>query len=95
VKPKTDYYRDAHPVARDVLLLIEVGDSTLRYDLDTKARLYATHGIAEYWVVDVAGHTVWRHRGPSRGQYSDIEQVSAGALALPGSTGEVLVAELF
>jgi Uma2 family endonuclease len=95
VRPKANYYRDAHPVGRDVLLLIEISDSTLRYDLDTKARLYATHGVIEYWVVDLVTHTVWRHRGPSGGKYSNIEQVSAGALALPAGTGEVSIAELF
>ena len=44
--------------ADDVLLLIEVSDTTLRYDLDVKARLYATHGIPEYWVVDLVGNRV-------------------------------------
>lgn len=95
VNPRVDHYREAHPVARDVLLLIEVSDSTLRYDLDTKARLYATHGIEEYWVVDLAACTVWRHRQPSGTRYSDIEQVSAGTLALPVGKGEVRVGDLF
>jgi Uma2 family endonuclease len=95
VKHAPDNYRRAHPVAGDALLLIEVSESTLRYDLDTKARLYATHGIEEYWVVDLAARTVWRHRRPSGGTYSDVEQVGAGGLALPGNMGEVLLADLF
>jgi len=48
VKPRSDAYRNAHPIAADVLLLIEVSESTLRFDLEVKSRLYATHGIPEY-----------------------------------------------
>lgn len=95
VTPRADHYRGAHPVARDVLLLIEVSDSTLRYDLDTKARLYAAHGITEYWVVDLVAGRVWRHRGPNRGRYAEIEQIAEGTLALPHGKGEVNIAGLF
>lgn len=95
VLPSSDGYRRAHPAARDVLLLIEVSDSTLRYDLETKARLYATHGIDEYWVVDLVARCVWRHRARTGRQYAAIDQVSAGTLALPLGKGEVPLAELF
>jgi Uma2 family endonuclease len=94
VKP-SDHYRHAHPVARDVLLLIEVSDSTLRYDLETKARLYATNGIPEYWVVDLAAQCVWRHRAPKGEQYTAIDQVRSGTLPLPLREREVAVAQLF
>jgi len=53
VKAKADYYREGHPVADDVLLLIEVADSTVDYDLKIKIPLYAKHGIAECWLVDL------------------------------------------
>jgi Uma2 family endonuclease len=66
VRRTADAYRHDHPTAKDVLLLIEVSDSTLRYDLDTKTRLYAAHGIPEYWVIDVVNRRVVRHRAPSR-----------------------------
>ena len=46
-------YRDRHPVPEDVYLLIEVADSTLKYDCDRKARLYASANMLEYWVIDV------------------------------------------
>jgi Uma2 family endonuclease len=95
VKTKPAGYRRAHPTADDVLLLIEVSDTTLRYDLDVKARLYATHGIAEYWVVDLVANRVWCHRLPSGTRYAERTEVTAGALALPGGVGEILVAELF
>lgn len=44
---RADYYEGAHPGARDVLLLVEISDSTLLYDRDVKARLYARHGMPE------------------------------------------------
>src|SRR5690606_10483684 len=64
VKAKRGGYRE-HPLARDVLLLIEVSDSTLRYDLGKRARLYAVHAIPEYWVFDLRRNCVWRHGVPS------------------------------
>jgi Uma2 family endonuclease len=95
LKPGARTYRDAHPVAENVLLLIEISDSTLRYDLETKARLYATHGIPEYWVVDLLGHRVWRHRGPSGQQYVQCDEITEGVLKLPELRGEIAVAGLF
>src|SRR5690606_26748569 len=52
LKPRSGGYRQ-HPTPSDVLLLVEVSDSTLRYDLGRRARLYANHLIPEYWVVDL------------------------------------------
>jgi Uma2 family endonuclease len=52
VRQRADGYLEAHPGAADAVLVIEVTDSSLRFDLDTKARLYAEAGIIWYWVVD-------------------------------------------
>lgn len=59
-------------VAADALLVAEVSDSTLRYDLGPKARLYARSGIPEYWVVDVNVPRVVVHRDPSPSGYRSI-----------------------
>lgn len=48
--PRADFYSEAHPVAEDVLLLIEVCDTTVRYDREVKLPLYARHGVAEVWL---------------------------------------------
>jgi Uma2 family endonuclease len=95
LRPRAEGYRRAHPTAVDVLLLIEVSDTTLRYDLGRKARLYATHGIAEYWVVDLVAHRVWLHRKPTGAQYSDRSEIAEGTLEIPQRLGEIAVAELF
>ncbi len=95
VKAKTAGYRRAHPSPGDVLLLIEVSDTTLRYDLNVKARLYATHEVPEYWVVDLVANRVFRHRLPSGSRYGERVEIAAGSLALPNGLGEIAVAELF
>ena len=78
-----------HPQPRDLELLDEVADSTLYFDLTTKAALYARAGIADYWVLDVAGRRMIVHRDPSEGRYASIvvygSEESVAPLAAPGS----------
>ena len=69
-------YRQAHPTPQDVLLLIEVADSSLDYDHDVKLPLYATAGIAEVFVVDTVQDIVERFTEPRDGRYQRV--VSAG-----------------
>jgi Uma2 family endonuclease len=65
--------RRIRPTNEDVLLLIEVSDSSLKQDLGEKAGLYAQHGVLEYWVVDVNAEQVHVMRGPTDGAYSTVE----------------------
>ena len=62
-------YIDCHPTAADVLLLIEVAQSTLNYDLNEKAELYAEAGIGEYWIVDANASCVHVFRDPQSTAY--------------------------
>ncbi|PZR35703.1 Uma2 family endonuclease [Caulobacter segnis] len=72
----------------NVGLVIEIADSTLRYDLAFKAELYAQHGVRDYWVVDVNTDTLIVHRGLAGGVYRDVTHHAARetvtALVLPG-----------
>jgi Uma2 family endonuclease len=95
VKRRADGYRTTHPTAADVLLIVEVSESTLRFDLGVKSRLYAMHGIPEYWVVDLLGNRVCRHRRPSGTSYVERDDVSAGALPLPLPGIEIEIGDLF
>ena len=52
-KKKTDNYLSTHPTAADIILIIEISDSTLKYDRETKLPLYAETGISHYWIVDL------------------------------------------
>jgi Uma2 family endonuclease len=72
LKPRADYYRDALPAPADVLLLIEVAESTQRYDRTVKAPLYARHGIPELWVIDLENTLVHFYRRPAGDAYAEI-----------------------
>jgi Uma2 family endonuclease len=64
LRPRADRYYRSHPVAADALLVIEVADTTLRYDLEIKRPLYARAGVAELWIVDVDRRELHMFRAP-------------------------------
>ena len=67
LRPRADFYTTSHPGAADVLLVIEVADTSLAYDLGTKVPLYARHGIPEVWVIDAATRRIRVFRRPVGG----------------------------
>ncbi len=71
-------YGSQHPTPEDVVLLIEVSDTTVAYDIGGKALLYAQAGIRDYWVVLVNEAAIVRHRGPSAEGYQEVVRL-AGA----------------
>jgi Uma2 family endonuclease len=71
--PRDDFYAESHPTAADVLLLIEVADTSLGYDRGEKADLYAAAGIVEYWLADVTRRRVMVHSGPMSSGYALVE----------------------
>ena len=75
---RADFYRSGAPTPADVLLVVEVADTSLRYDLETKAALYARHGIADYWVQDINGHRLLVHRDPTADGYRSIDSLYRG-----------------
>ena len=72
LKPRADDYESALPTTDDILLVIEVADTTLNYDRDTKLPIYARHGIAEVWLVDITGQKLTVHREPGPKGYSRL-----------------------
>ncbi len=78
LKPRTDFYAAQHPEPSDVLLIVEVADSSRAFDRTVKAPLYARAGIAELWVVDVIDGVIDAHRKPARGSYRDITRFRRG-----------------
>jgi len=89
LKPRADLYRNSHPKADDVLLLVEVSDTTLRFDRGEKASLYAWHGIREYWVVDLPNRQIHRMQEPASGTYHSITSLSAPATVAAGAFPEI------
>lgn len=90
-------YRERDAFAEDVLLLIEVADTSLAYDRTIKLRLYAQVGIPEYWIVDCTAESVEVYRDPSGESYRDVIRASAPATltlqAFPDV--ELTLAEIF
>jgi Uma2 family endonuclease len=64
LRPRADFYTSAHPGPADVLLVIEVADTSLVYDLGVKVPRYARHGIPEVWVIDAATRCTHAFREP-------------------------------
>jgi Uma2 family endonuclease len=68
-------YPDAHPQPEDVLLLIEVADTSLATDRGAKLELYARAGIGEFWIVDLTTDGVLVHRKPCGDNYDAVMRV--------------------
>jgi Uma2 family endonuclease len=78
LRPRPDFYASSTPTSADVLLLVEVADTTLRTDLGRKARIYASGGVSEYWVVDLNNRVLYVHRSPSGATYTDRQVLAPG-----------------
>jgi Uma2 family endonuclease len=83
VRPRQDYYLGGHPMPADVLLLIEIADSTRRRDQRRKIPLYAAAGIPEVWLVDVRRSRIGVYRDPQHGRYGDPGHALRGATLTP------------
>ena len=79
LRHRADFYAAAHPTPEDVLLVVEVADTSLRYDRDVKIPLYARAGIAEAWLVDLASGTVEAFTQPTPQGYQQSRRVGRDA----------------
>lgn len=91
----TLYRRTTDSVSRrepgDVLLVVEVADSSLEYDSSTKLRLYASFGIPEYWIIDIRTKRVLVHRQPTADGYREVSvQAGGDSLALAADSDIVI-----
>jgi len=84
-------YSQSHPSR--ALLIIEVADSSLEHDRETKASLYAAAGVPEYWIVDVIARVVEVHTQPGAGGYASVQRSETNSVlsiaALPDVTVDV------
>ncbi|NBC15286.1 MAG: Uma2 family endonuclease [Gammaproteobacteria bacterium] len=66
LRPRDDFYEGDNPTSADTLLVIEVSDSSVRYDREVKVPLYAAHGVPEVWLVDLPQRCleIYREPGP-------------------------------
>jgi Uma2 family endonuclease len=88
LKRREDFYAERHPEPGDVLLVVEVADTSRRTDRERKIPLYARAGLPEVWLVDLPRDVIEVHREPAAGAYRNVQTVSRdGMLAileLPG-----------
>ncbi len=91
VRPRDDYYRSEHPRAGDVLLLIEVSDTSARLDLGRKRVLYAKAGVVEYWVLDLVRKVAVVNRDPRGDAYSSVTEHAAQEQIAPLAFPDIIV----
>ena len=78
-----DFYKSRHPDPSDVHLLVEVADSSLVYDRQTKVPLYARHGIPEVWLVNLVERHIAVYRDPAPDGYRSVSIVRQGGTLRP------------
>lgn len=89
LRPRVNRYANAHPGPEDVLLLIEVSDTTLAYDRRIKLPLYARHGVPEVWIVDLEGEVVEVFRSPTSAGYAETLRLQRDAALSPALVSNV------
>ncbi len=83
LRPREDDYGGGLPVVADILLLVEVADSSVAYDRDVKLPLYAAHGIVEVWLVDLPAGVVEVWTEPDATGYTSLRRMGPGRSLSP------------
>ncbi len=83
LRPRADFYESSNPRPEDVLLLIEVADSSVHFDRTVKIPLYAANGVAEVWLLDLQRKQVEVHLDPGSAGYRKILLPETGQLLIP------------
>lgn len=90
IKPRGRHYLGKLPESGDVLLAVEVADTSLERDRQVKIPLYAAAGVAESWILNIEETVIERFTGPGRGGYAKMERLGSKdrvtLVALPGCT---------
>lgn len=83
LKPRRDFYENSHPTPEDVLLILEVAETSAHYDRDVKAPLYAASSIPEVWVLDLSTGFLEVLRQPTPQGYRSILRLAGGERVAP------------
>jgi Uma2 family endonuclease len=92
LRPRTDFYASQHAGPTDILLVVEVADSSIEYDGDVKARMYAEAGIPEYWLVDVKDNLLSCYSAPENSLYRNLQKYQRGQSIAPQALPECVIA---
>ncbi len=88
---RADHPRERHPVAAEVLLLIEVSHSSLPVDRELKGELYARAGIVECWIIDIANEQIHVYQQPDGSQYQLQATIKCGESVAPLAQSEAIL----
>lgn len=91
VRWRDDFYRRSHPTPADVLLVIEVADSTVETDRSVKLPLYAGAGVPEVWIVNLPGEAVEIYAGPQGTTYQATRSHGRGEVARSHTVADLSV----
>jgi len=82
-KPRADFYAAARPTLDDILLVVEISDTTFRVDRNIKVPHFAASGIPEVWIEDLKKNVLLIFRDPLRGHYETTLTLRAGDFVSP------------
>ncbi len=88
---RPDFYRGGHPGPNDVLLVVEVGDSSVGFDREVKTPLYAAAGIPEVWIVDLLAERIEVYRGPGLRGYAEVARRVRGERVSPAALPDLVL----
>jgi Uma2 family endonuclease len=83
LRPRDDFYVHKHPAGPDILLIIEVADSSLEYDTSAKAELYAILRVHEYWVADLQNDRLLAYSDAQQDSYCTTREFHRGDTLAP------------
>ena len=86
-----DFYASGKATTEDVLLLIEVSDSTVSYDRTTKIKLYAQAGVEEVWLVNLPKQVLEVHTEPTNGKYKVVRKLNKNESVSPKLLPELTI----
>ena len=89
LKRRDDFYAEAHPTPAEVLLLIEVSDTTIVFDRNVKLPLYARSAIPEVWIVNLPERTIDAYSAPSGLEYTESRSIGMDGALSPASFEDV------
>ena len=89
---RDDFYRNGHPSPDDVLLLIEVADSSIEFDRTVKLAAYARAGIPEVWIVARAERRIEAYTEPAGDEYATVRYFGPGETVAPQAFSDITLA---
>ena len=92
LRRRADYYAAGHPAPADILLVVEVADTSVEFDRQVKAPLYARSGLPELWIVDVDRDHVTVHRDPTSEGYATVRVLRRGDTISPLAFPDLTIA---